>query len=231
MTFDLWTQLLLNSFYRVLYGVMSVIPALIIAIIVLILGWLIGSALSKLVAQIFKAVKIDNVLRSSGLEDLLMKAGMKLNSGKFVGEVVKWFVIVVALITAFDVLGLDQVNNFLQQVVVAYIPDVLAAVLILLVSVVIAEALRKAVVASAKAADLHYANLLGVVTKWAIWVFAILAVLFQLGIGAIFIQTLFTGVVVALALAIGLAFGLGGRDAAAKYIEDIKKEISGHRGE
>jgi hypothetical protein len=99
----------------------------------------------------------------------------------------------------------------------------------MLVAVVIADALRKTVIASAKAADIVSANFLGALTKWSIWIFAVLAALFQLGIGAMFIQTLFTGVVVAAALAFGLSFGLGGRDAAASYVEKIKKEISSHK--
>ena len=140
----------------------------------------------------------------------------------------KWFTIVVFLITAFEILGLNQVNSFLTGVVVGYIPQVIAAVLILLLAVVIADALQKTVVASAKAADLTSANFLGSITKWSIWIFAVLAALVQLGIGAIFIQTLFTGVVVALSVAFGLAFGLGGRDAAAQAIEKMKKEITSH---
>jgi len=98
--------------------------------------------------------------------------------------------------------------------------------LILLVAAVIAEAMQKVIVGSAKAAGVRFAHLDGTITRWAIWVFAILAALFQLGIAAAFIQTLFTGVVVALALALGLSFGLGGQDAAARYIEKIRQEIN-----
>jgi len=226
MTLDIWTVILAGSFQKVLDGVLGVVPNLVVAIIVLILGWIIGAALSKIVEQIFKAIKLDKLLAASGLEDLVAKAGIKLNSGKFLGELVKWFVIVVFLVTAFDVLGLSQVNAFLVGVVAGYIPNVIAAVLILLVAVVIAEVLRKAVVVSAKAADIVSYNFLGSVTKWSIWIFAVLAALFQLGIGATFIQTLFTGVIVAMAIAVGLSFGLGGKDAAKDYIEKLKKEIS-----
>ena len=226
MTLNIWTVILAGSFQKVLDGVLGVVPNLVVAIIVLILGWIIGAALSKIVEQIFKAIKLDKLLAASGLEDLVAKAGIKLNSGKFLGELVKWFVIVVFLVTAFDVLGLSQVNAFLVGVVAGYIPNVIAAVLILLVAVVIAEVLRKAVVVSAKAADIVSYNFLGSVTKWSIWIFAVLAALFQLGIGATFIQTLFTGVIVAMAIAVGLSFGLGGKDAAKDYIEKLKKEIS-----
>lgn len=208
MTLDNWAVIWSQSFQGVLEGVLRVIPNIVVAIVVIILGWIIGAALSKVVSQIFKSLKIDKALIAAGLDDLVSKTGFKLNSGKFIGELVKWFTIVVFLVTAFDILGLQQVNMFLQGVVIGYIPNVIAAVLILLVAVVIGDALKKVVTASAKAADITSSNFLGSITKWSIWIFAALAALFQLGIGATFIQTLFTGVVVALALGFGLSFGL-----------------------
>jgi small-conductance mechanosensitive channel len=226
MSLEVWVNILEKSFARVLDTVLAVLPNLIVAIILLILGWIIGAALSKVIEQLFKSIKIDKILSATGLEELVNRTGVKLNSGKFIGELVKWFVIVVFLMTAFDILGLSQVNAFLGGVVAGYIPNVIAAVLILLVSVVLAEVLRKTVIASAKAAHLKSYNFLGSVTKWSIWIFALISALFQLGIAASIIQTLFTGVVVALALALGLSFGLGGRDVAQNYIEKMKREIS-----
>jgi len=225
-SFDVWASILQGSFENVLSGVLGVLPNIIIAVIIVILGWIIGAALSKVISQIVKALKVDSALSSAGVEELVEKSGFKLNSGGFLGELVKWFTIVVFLITAFDILGLQQVNDFLQGVVVGYIPQVIASVLILLIAAVLGEALRKVVVASAKAGDLQSAPFLGSVTKWSIWIFAALAALFQLGIGAIFIQTLFTGVVVALALAFGLSFGIGGKEAAAEFLGKLRREIS-----
>jgi len=229
MSLNEWTDILMASFESVLTGFLSFVPTLIVAVIVLLLGWMVAAGLYRVVEQVIKSVKLDKALVGAGLDTLVAKAGFKLDSGKFLGELVKWFTIVIFLITAFDILGLQQVNDFLTGVVIGYIPQVIAAVLILLVAVLIAEALRKTIVASAKAADISSANFLGSITKWAIWIFAALAALVQLGIGAIFIQTLFTGVVVALAIAFGLAFGLGGRDAAAIAIEKAKKEMTSHK--
>lgn len=223
---NMWGDILKGSFETVSQGVLGFLPNLIIAIIVIILGWIIGAALSKVISQIMRALKVDRALASAGLDDLVEKAGFKLDSGKFLGELVKWFTIVVFLVAAFEILGLSQVNQFLGGVVIGYIPQVIAAVLILLIAVVIGEALRKVVIASAKAADLKSANFLGSVTKWSIWIFAALAALFQLGIGAIFIQTLFTGIVVAIALALGISFGVGGRDSAAAFLAKVRDEIS-----
>ena len=194
--------------------------------IVLWLCWAGGAFVGKLVEQLFKAIRVDIALRKAGVEEILNKGGLLLNSGKFVGALIKWFVVVVFLIAAFNVLGLVQVTMFLEQVVLGYLPNVIVAVLILLVAVVIAETIQKIVSSSARAAGVRQSNLLGSIAKWAIWIFAILTALFQLGIAAPFIQTIFTGAVVAISLALGLSFGLGGQDAAASYIEKVKGEIS-----
>jgi hypothetical protein len=206
-------------------GVLGFIPELIIAIIIFVVGWIIASLLGRAVEQVVRAVKLDTALRGAGLEATMSRAGFTLNSGRFVGELVKWFIIVVFLVAALDVLRLDQVTLFLREVVLGYLPQVIVAVLIMLVAVVIAEAMRKIVVGSAKAADIRSAGFLGAVTKWAIWIFAILAALLQLGIAVTFLQTLFTGVVVALSLAFGLAFGLGGQSAASRYLEHLHSEM------
>ncbi len=214
-----------NSLANLWAGVIGFLPELIIAILIFIVGWIIATLLGRAVDQIVKAIKLDNALRGAGLEQTLSRAGFSLNSGRFLGELVKWFIIVVFLVAALEVMKLDQVTLFLRQVVLGYLPQVIVAVLIMLVAVVIAEAMRKLVVASAKAAHIRSAGFLGALTKWAIWIFALLAALLQLGIAVAFLQTLFTGIVVALSLAFGLSFGLGGQGAAARYIDHLSAEM------
>jgi len=173
-----------------------------------------------------KSFKLDNVLKSAGADDVLSRAGFHLDSGAFMGALVRWFVIIVFLVASLDVLGLTQVNAFLREVVLGYLPQVIAAALILLVAAVLADAMQKVVVGGAKAAEMKSASLLGGVTRWSIWVFAFVIALSQLGIAPAFMQILFTGVVVMLALAGGLAFGLGGKDAAAEFIARLRRDIS-----
>ncbi len=222
MILKTWSEVLAQSFQDLWMGVVSFVPNLVVAIVIFIAGWVVGSLLGRVVSQIVKSLKVDNALRSAGSEALLNRAGFRLNSGRFLGGLVKWFVIVVFLVASFDVLGLNQVNDFLQQVVLLYLPQVIVAVLILLVAALIADAMQSVVRGSAKAAEIKAANFLGNVTKWSIWVFAILMALYQLGVAAAFVQTLFTGFVVALALASGLAFGLGGKDSAAKLLKKME---------
>lgn len=216
-----------QSFQNLWIGVVGFVPNLVVALIIFIIGWVIAAVLGRVVAQLIKALRVDSALASAGFEDVINRMGFNLNAGHFIGEIVKWFIIVVFLVAAFDVLGLSQVTLFLKDVVLLYLPNVFVAALILLAAALIAQFTQRVVTGSAKAAGISSAHFLGGVARWAIWIFAILAAVSQLGIAGVFAQTLFTGVIVALSLGIGLAFGLGGKDAAAKYIERLRGEISG----
>lgn len=225
MMIESWSDVLIRSFQSLWVGVIQFIPNLVVAFLIFLAGWLVGTALAHIVSQVVASLKVDNALRSAGFEDVLSRAGFRLNSGNFLGELIKWFVIIAFLVASLDVLGLNQVNIFLQEVVLLYLPQVIAAVLILLVAAVIAEVSQTVVIGAAKAADMPSAHFLGNVTRWAIWIFAFLAALNQLSVASIFVQTLFTGVVVAVSLALGLSFGLGGQDVAKHYLEKMRDEM------
>ncbi|MEX2010348.1 MAG: hypothetical protein WD874_00890 [Parcubacteria group bacterium] len=227
MILNNWTEVLTLSFQNLWLGIVNFVPNLVIAIVILILGWLIASLVGRAIWQVFRSLKVDEALRRAGFEGFLRRGGIQLDSGAFIGGLVKWFIIVVFLVAAFDVLGLTQVNIFLQQVVIAYLPRVLVAALVILVAGVLADVAERVVVTAARTADLRSAHFAGSLTKWAIWIFAILVALSQLGIAAAFSQTLFTGIVIAVALALGLSFGLGGQEAAARFIERLRGEMSG----
>lgn len=219
-----WAEVLNASFQNLFYGLVTFLPNLLVAVIIFVLGWLIGAGLGRVVAQVVNSLRVDQALRAAGVERVLERAGFSLSSGAFLGMLVKWFFIIVFLVAALEVLGLSQVTQFLTIVVLGYLPHVIVAVLILLVAAVLAEAVQRLVSGSARAANLSSANLLGSIARWAIWIFAILAALDQLGVTP-FVQTLFTGLVVALALAFGLAFGLGGQQEAARYLEKMREQI------
>jgi len=228
MLLETWGIVLTRSFQDIWLGVVEFVPAVIVALIIFVVGWFIGVLLGRVTAQIIRSIKVDSALKTAGVEDLLSRGGFRLDSGRFIGELVKWFIIVVFLVATLEILGLKQVNLFLQDVVLTFIPQVIVAALILLVAAVVADAVQKLVVGAAKAADVQIAHFLGGLVRWSIWIFAILIALSQLGIADFFAQTLFTGVVIALSLAIGLAFGFGGQETASRFLEKLRRDISGN---
>lgn len=221
-----WADVLTQSFQGLFAGLVYFVPNLLGAILILIIGWVVGAGLGRVVSQIVAAAKVDQALRSAGVEKFVQRAGFRLNAGAFLGFLVKWFFIIMFLVASLQLLGLTEVTIFLRTVVLGYLPQVIVAVLILLVAAVVAEASQKVIAGSATGAGLRSGNLLGTIARFAIWIFAILAALDHLQVASDFIQPLFTGLVVALALAFGLAFGLGGQQAAGKFIDKMKEEIS-----
>jgi len=229
MLIQSWGQVLTLSFQNLWMGVVAFVPQLVVAIIILILGWLIGALFGRAVWQVFRSIRVDEALRRAGFETFLRRGGLNLDSGAFIGGLVKWFVILVFLIGSFNVLGLSQVNAFISDVVLLYLPRVIVAALILLVGGVVGDIIDRVVVTAAKTAEIHSAHFAGSLSKWAVWIFAILVALSQLGIAAAFSQTLFTGIVIAISLALGLSFGLGGQEAAARFIEKLRGEMNGNK--
>ncbi len=223
-----WGDVLRASFQDIWLGVANFIPGFLAAVVLFLVGWLIAVILGRLVAQIIKAIKLDTALQGAGFDKVVERGGFTLNSGAFIGGLVKWFFIVVVLVASLDILGLKVVTGYLSTVVLNYLPNVIIAALILLVSVVIAQAVQKLVSSSARAAGISSAHVLGEIAKWAIWIFAFMAALSQLEILNSFIQPLFIGIIAAISLALGLSFGLGGKEAAARYIEKVKSEVTHH---
>lgn len=208
------------------YVVIQYVPALLAAIIFVVVGWIIGVILYRLVEETCKVLRLDDIMKTAGLDEAARELGFKLNVGKFLGSLVMWFVVLGFLLAAFQIAGLTSVTIALQQVVLLYLPHVIQAVLVIILAAVVADFVKKFVSGSASAAGSRHGNFAGTIAQWAIWVFATMTALVQLGIAAEFLQMLFAGFVLATSLACGLAFGLGGRDAAARLIEKVREEMS-----
>lgn len=215
---------LVSSLRDVAGGVAETAPKLLAAIVFIILGWIFGVAVGRVVHQLVTAIKADEWLTKAGVDKFLAKAGYKLNAPAFFAWLAKLFFIIVFLIAAFDILGLTQVNVYLSQVL-TYIPQVIVAAIILFVASIASDLLSGVVVGSTRAVGSHVSEMLGAMTRWAIWMFAIITALSHLGIAPQYMYTIFAGFVAMLALAGGLAFGLGGKDAAAEFIRETRKEM------
>src|SRR3989344_4071941 len=213
-----------ESFRTLWIGVADYAPRIVAALFIFLVGWLLAIVAGKVIWHMIRFIQLDKGLESIGFKGVWEKSGYKLDSSKFFYELVKWFVIIGALMVSTDILGLAKVTEFLQSVV-SYLPNVFVATIILIIGVLVARFAEHAVRGSVKAAELHSANFLGVITRWVILVFSFIIALQQLGVDTAIINFAVMGVISACALGVGLAFGLGGKDHADVWLSNWKKHI------
>jgi hypothetical protein len=220
-----WGDVFNTSLQGLWFGFMQFVPRLVIAIVFFIIGWVLGSLIAKAIEQVFSSLKIDSLFKSIGAENFFRKAGMNLNSGYFVGQVIRWFIIIVFLLPSLNLVGLTDVSSFLGESVLGFLPQVIIAAFVLIIAALVSEGFSRAVLATAKAMNLKAANMLSTVAKYAVWIFAIIIALGKLGLSD-YMSILFTGIVAMLALGGALAFGLGGKEYAARLISKLSEEVS-----
>lgn len=204
-------------------------PNLLAVLVVLVLGWLVAIFLSKLVLKVLEAIKIDALANQLGLGNLSERVGRKLSLSGLGAWIVKWFFFLGSFIAAAEILSLNKVSEFLYQDVLAYAGNVVVAAAIFLLGLLAAKFFSELVASVVKASQLHSAGAMAAVTKWAIIVFTVIAVLSQLRIATDFLHDLFRAVIAMLAIAGGLAFGLGGRDAAKRWLDSLEDDLT-HKG-
>lgn len=207
---------------------LSAIPRIIGFAVVLVVGWIIASLLARGVDALLHAVKFNDLARRSGFADFVHKMGVKDDPAGVIASIVKWFVRLIALVVAFDTLGLPAVSNVLQQLLL-WLPNLVVALVVLVIGGLAANALSQLVRGASAEAGFTNPNMLAAVTKVAVWGFAIVVAVNQLGIATTLINTLLIGLVGAFSIAFGLAFGLGGRERAAQLIDTMGRNVQ-HAG-
>ncbi len=201
------------------------IPRLFLAVALFIAFWVVAVSLERIIERLTAKIKADEFLKRVGLGFLAQKAGMQLNAGKFIGAIIKWFFIIAGLLVASNMVGLNQVANFLTAILF-YIPNIAVAAIILVAGSMLADFLGKTTGASVSASGLRSGPFVSKTVRWSVFIFTFIAALDQLGIAPTFINTLYIGLVAMIAIAGGLAFGLGGKEHASEFIAKIKREIS-----
>ncbi len=221
-----WRDAIVRALQNFVEDIISVVPSIIAAIVVLIIGLLLAGLLGHIARKIIDLTKLDAFLHKSVGLGKLKERGMDISAAGIVGWVVKWFFIIVTFIAVADILKWPQLTSFFQSVAL-YVPNVIIAVIILLVGFILGGGLKDVVIKAVKASTLPDASagLLGTVARVAVIIFAVMATLTQLGVASDLVKILFTGFVAMLALAGGLSFGLGGRDNAAQWLNKIKGEL------
>ncbi|MFH1192064.1 MAG: hypothetical protein V1655_01185 [bacterium] len=215
-----WGEVITNSFQNLWFKMVNFLPNIVSALIVLIIGLFIAKFFAKFITRTLKYLYLDKAIESLGLKEWLEKTGIKIDVSKIVGIIVKWFFIIVFLVAAGDILKFTQITEFLNKVLL-YIPNVVIAVVILVLGVIFANFIHGLVKTSVHVVQLESANIIASVAKWSILVFTFMAAFVQLKIAAELVSVLFKGFVAMLALAGGISFGLGGQNHAKKIIEKL----------
>lgn len=221
-----WGDVFNASLQNLWWGFIQFAPKLILAIVFFVVGWALGALVAKAFEQVFKSLKIDSLFQSLGVDSFFRKAGMNLNSGYFVGQLVKWFIIIIFLLPSLNLVGLDYIASFLKDDVLGFLPKVVVAAFVLIIATIVADFLSKTTFASAKAMNLKSAHMLSSLVKYTVWVFAFIIALGQLGVAEGYMGTLFAGIIGMLALGGALAFGLGGKEAAGRLIAKLGEDMS-----
>lgn len=228
VTYD-WGGAIVRSLSSLWFQVAEFIPNLVAALIVFFVGWAVAIAAGRLVERMLVVLRVNQAFEYfQGLKVAVERAGLHLNIPYVIGEIFKWFLIVVTLLATTDILGLDAISEFLTSVLL-YIPNVVVAALIMVIAVALSNFVYRAVTASITAAGFTGSGVVAAISKWAIIIFALLAALTQLNVAVTLIQTIVTALFAMLALAGGLAFGLGGKDMAAQLLRKIQTDLTDRR--
>src|SRR4051794_14207766 len=212
-----WGTAIMSSVATALALLLAGIPKIIGFLVIVAIGWLIASALAGAVAALLRAVKFNDLAQRAGLSAFVQNMGVRTDAAGFLANIAKWFVRLIVLVVAFDALGLPAVSNVLQQLLL-WLPNLVVALVVLVIAGLAANALASLVRGATGEAGLGSPDFLANLARVAVWVFGVVIAVNQLGIATTLVNTLFMGFVGALALALGLAFGLGGRDTAAEIV-------------
>ncbi len=217
-----WDNLILDPVREMLIRIMAYLPVLLAALLILVVGWIVAKIIRTIVNGMLKVVRFDTLADKAGISEVLRKGNIKTTARQVISGLVYWLVMIMVLVMVANALGLPKASDVLSSLF-AYIPNVIAALLVLVVAMFLASFVSGIVRTVAGNAKLPRPQLLAGITRWAIIMFAVTIALAQLGIAAFFVTTTFNIILGGVVLALALAFGLGGKDAAARYLEELNQ--------
>jgi len=216
---------IISSLATALALVFAFVPRLIGFLVILLIGWAIAKGLEKGVTLLLRRVGFDRVGQRIGLDRMEQQLNMRMDASSLLGKVVFWFIFLIFLIPAFNALELVAVSGLLNGLV-SYVPNIFVAIVVLLLGMLVAS-LAYDVVVAASSRRMKNPRMLGNVVRYFIVGFSVLIALEQLGIAPQLISILFTAVVGGAALALGLSFGLGGRETAQRLLSRSESALGG----
>jgi len=216
----------MNSIYFQLFleSLVEKLPQFFLSMLVFLIGFFVSKWVGNIVTRFLEKTRINQAAKRIGWEEALSKIDTKLNLPKIFGGAVTLFLIILFLVASTEILGLVQFSQALRDVL-SYFPNIFVACLIFILAIFLTDFSQKIVVASLEKEKITYSRLVGRISQWAIWILAILAILYQLKIVPTLISTIFIGVVALIVITFGIAFGLGGKDLAAKILKELEEKI------
>ena len=208
-----------TSLAQALGATVAWLPRLLAFILIVLVGWIVSALLARVVGTVLRTIKFNDIMARIGVGGFLGRMRAGLDASAVVAGVVKWIIRFIVLLVAFDALGLPAISDVLRQFLI-WLPNLVVALAVLVLAGIGARALGDLVRGTTSEAGFKNPDTLANVAKTAVWIFAVVIAVNQVGIGEMLVNTLFTGAVASLALASGLAFGLGGRDLAARKLDD-----------
>lgn len=194
------------------------LPALIGAIIIFVIGWIIARLVKVAVEKLLKLIRFDKATEKTGVQGFLEKGDIVKRPSEIIGILVYWFIMIMVITAALDALGIPIVSDLFNSIFL-YIPSVVAAIIVLILGFLLGTLLSAIVKTAASNAGLKNAEGLGKLAFYAIVFFSAAIALIQLGIGDEIVASAFGIAFGAFALAMAIAFGLGGKDVAAEYLK------------
>ena len=205
---------------------LQALPSIVGALLLLVIGWIVAGIVGGLVTKLLRKVGLDTIAAKAGITAFLQRARMKLDAAGLVGGIITWYVRLIFVIMAANAVGITAVSSVLSQII-AFIPNLLVALLILGAFAWLAGVTRNLVTGATESAGVQNSGALATLAYATVLGFGIVAAASQIGVAATLINILFTGVVAAVALAFALAFGLGGREEAARVLRDWRGQAAG----
>jgi Conserved TM helix len=208
-----------DTLMQLLNQVLLYVPKVISALIILIIGYIIARIVRGLVTKGLRLVHFDQVTDRAGITAMLQRAGSKMDGARLLGTIAFWWIFLMFIVNALDALALPTITAYLT-LLLGFIPKLFVAFLIVVVGALIANVVAGAIRGATVETGTTMSGLLGALARWFILLFAVLAAVTQLGIAQSMIFILFASALGMVALAGGLAFGLGGRETAAQMVNN-----------
>ncbi len=217
-----FTGQIMGALQNTYNSVGAFLPKLIGALVIWIIGGFVARAIRWAVEKVLKSVKFDDIADKVGINQKLRDGGLKSSASGLMAKMVYWIIMLTVYIMAFNALGLEVVSDLLTSVI-QYIPKIIVACILLIVGMFLADFVRDLVKATLKSGSFDNPNTVAQVAYWAVLFLSVSMAINTVGIGGEIVNTVVTAVLGGVSLAVAIAFGLGGRDAAAKTINKISK--------